>query len=65
MWRVNQGRASLFIFIMTLIFCLTLSIPLVLAQRRRKDLRPERGIAVYSGILWGDSSKGEAVRIGT
>ncbi len=61
MWRVNRGRTSVSIFLfITLVFCLTLS---SLAQEERKDLRPERGIAVFpefSGVI---VPKGEPVRM--
>jgi uncharacterized membrane protein len=63
MWRVNRGRKSVSIFLLfALIFCLTLS-SLAFAQEERKDLRPERGIAVFpefSGVI---VSKGETVRM--
>src|SRR4030043_985286 len=62
MWRVNQGRTSLSILLVVLIFCLILP-SFILAQEEKKDLRPERGIAIYpefSGVIL---SKGEAVRM--
>ena len=62
MWRVNRGRTSLSIVLLALIVCLILP-SLLLAQEEKKDLRPERGIAVYpefSGVI---VSKGEAVRM--
>ena len=63
MWRVNQGRASVSIFLLfVLVFCLTLS-SLAFAQEEKKDLRPERGIAVFpefSGVV---VPKGETVRM--
>ncbi len=63
MWRVNRGRTSLSIFLFfALVFCLTLS-SLALAQEEKKDLRPERGIAVFpefSGVI---VPKGETVRM--
>lgn len=62
MWRVNRGRTSLSILLVALIFCLILP-SFILAQEEKKDLRPERGIAVYpefSGVI---VSKGEAVRM--
>jgi hypothetical protein len=63
MWRVNRGRTSVSIFLLfALIFCLTLS-SLAFAQEEKKDLRPERGIAVFpefSGVI---VSKGETVRM--
>jgi uncharacterized membrane protein len=48
--------------LVVLIFCLIFP-PLILAQEEKKDLRPERGIAVYpefSGVI---VSKGESVRM--
>ena len=62
MWRVNQSRTSLSILLVALIFCFIFP-SLLLAQGEKKDLRPERGIAVYpefSGVI---VSKGEAVRM--
>ena len=62
MWRVNRGRTSLSIFLVVLIFCFIFP-SFILAQEEKKDLRPERGIAVYpefSGVI---VSKGEAVRM--
>jgi len=62
MVRVNRGRASLSIFGVVLIFCLILP-SLLMAQEDKKDLRPERGIAVFpefSGVI---VPKGEAVRM--
>ena len=62
MWRVNRSRTSLSIFLVALIGCLIFP-SLLLAQEEKKDLRPERGIAVYpefSGVI---VSKGEAVRM--
>src|SRR5512143_174621 len=62
MVRVNRGRASLSIFWVVLIFCLILP-SLLMAQEEKKDLRPERGIAVFpefSGVI---VPKGEAVRM--
>ncbi len=63
MWRVNRGRTSISIVLFfALVFCLTLS-SLALAQEEKKDLRPERGIAVFpefSGVI---VPKGESVRM--
>jgi len=63
MWRVNRGRTSVSIFLFfALIFCVTLS-SIALAQEEKKDLRPERGIAVFpefSGVI---VPKGETVRM--
>jgi uncharacterized membrane protein len=62
MWRVNRSRTFLSMLLVTLIFCFIFP-SLLLAQEEKKDLRPERGIAVYpefSGVI---VSKGEAVRM--
>lgn len=62
MWRVNQSRSSLFFVLVFLISYLIVP-SYLLAQEEKKDLRPERGIAVYpefSGVI---VSKGEAVRM--
>ncbi len=63
MWRVNRGRTSVSILLFfALVCCLTLS-SLALAQEEKKDLRPERGIAVFpefSGVI---VPKGESVRM--
>jgi uncharacterized membrane protein len=62
MWRVNRRRTSFSILFVTLVFCLIIS-SLALAQEEKKDLRPERGIAVYpefSGVI---VSRGEAVKM--
>ena len=63
MWRVNRGRTSVSIFLFfALIVCLTLS-SFAFAQEEKKDLRPERGIAVFpefSGVI---VPKGETVRM--
>ena len=64
MWRVNRGRTILSIFLVFLIFYLILP-SLVLAQEEKKDLRPERGIAVYpefSGVI---VPRGETVQDGS
>jgi uncharacterized membrane protein len=63
MVRVNRGRTSISIFLfLTLIFFLILS-SVAVAQEEKKDLRPERGIAVFpefSGVI---VPRGEAVRM--
>lgn len=62
MVRVNRGRRSLSIFLVVLISCLILP-SLLLAQEEKKDLRPERGIAVFpefSGVI---VPRGETVRM--
>jgi uncharacterized membrane protein len=62
MARVNRGPRSFSIFLVVLISCLILP-SFLLAQEEKKDLRPERGIAVFpefSGVI---VPKGEAVRM--
>ncbi|MGZ3512617.1 MAG: COG1470 family protein [Thermodesulfobacteriota bacterium] len=63
MWRMNRGRRSVTIVLFfALVLCLTLS-SIALAQEEKKDLRPERGIAVFpefSGVI---VPKGETVRM--
>jgi len=62
MVRVERGRTSLFVFLVVLISCLILP-SLLLAQGEKKDLRPERGIAVFpefSGVI---VPRGETVRM--
>src|SRR4030043_444160 len=62
MGRVNRGQTSISIFLVILIVFLILP-SFILAQEEKKDLRPERGIAVYteySGIV---VSRGEAVKM--
>ena len=62
MVRVNQGRTSLSVFLVSLI-CFLILPSFIVAQEGKKDLRPERSIAVYpefSGVI---VSKGESVRM--
>jgi len=62
MREVNRSRTSLCILLVVLVFCLALP-SLILAQEEKKDLRPERGIAVFpefSGVV---VPKGESVRM--
>src|SRR5512136_122020 len=62
MYRATRGRTSVSILFFALIFCLTFS-SLAFAQEEKKDLRPERGIAVFpefSGVV---VPKGETVRM--
>jgi len=62
MGRVNRGRTIFFIILIALSLLIVLP-PFTFAQEEKKDLRPERGIAVYpefSGVI---VSKGEAVRM--
>ncbi len=59
---VSRSRTFLSILFIGLIFCLVLP-SAILAQEEKKDLRPQRGIAVfpeYSGVT---VPKGEAVRM--
>lgn len=59
---VNRNRTSLSILTVALLFCLILP-SLIFAEEEKKDLRPERGIAVfpeYSGVA---VPKGESVRM--
>lgn len=62
MVRVNRGRTSLFIFLIFLLCCLIVPSSL-LAQEEKKDLRPERGIAVYPEYSAVSVTKGETVKM--
>jgi uncharacterized membrane protein len=62
MWRVNRGRTILSIFLVFLIFYLILP-SLILAQEEKKDLRPERGIAVFPEFSGVAVPRGETVRM--
>jgi uncharacterized membrane protein len=62
MREVSRSRTSLSILFVVLLFCLALP-SVVFAQEEKKDLRPERGIAVfpeYSGVV---VPRGETVRM--
>lgn len=62
MRRVDQGRTFLTVFCVALV-CVLIFPSFLLSQEEKKDIRPERGIAVYpefSGVI---VSKGEAVRM--
>jgi uncharacterized membrane protein len=61
MWRVNRNRTSLSILLVALIFCLTTP-SLILAQEK-KDLRPERGIGVFTEFSGVVVPRGETVRM--
>ena len=61
MWRVNRNRTSLSILLVVLIFCL-ITPSLILAQEK-KDLRPERGIAVFTEFSGVVVPRGETVRM--
>ena len=64
MVQVNRGRISFSVFLVLLIFCLIVP-SFILAQndKEKKDLRPERGIAVYPEYSAVTVSKGETVRM--
>jgi uncharacterized membrane protein len=62
MGRVNRGQTSISIFLVILIGCLILP-SYIFAQEEKKDLRPERGIAVYTEYSGVTVSKGEAVKM--
>ena len=62
MWRVNRGRTILSIFLIFLIFYLILP-SLILAQEEKKDLRPERSIAVFPEFSGVAVPRGETVRM--
>jgi uncharacterized membrane protein len=62
MGRVNRGRTIFFVILIALSLHLVLP-PFIIAQEEKKDLRPERGIAVfteYSGVV---VPRGETVRM--
>jgi len=64
MGRVNRGRTLLSIFLITLIFCFFIpSFAIGQEEREKKDLRPERGIAVYTEYSGVTVPKGEAVKM--
>jgi len=62
MGRVNRGQTSIFIFLIILMVFLILP-SLILGQEEKKDLRPERGIAVYTEYSGITVSKGETVKM--
>ena len=62
MGRVNRGQTSVSIFLVILIVFLILP-SFILAQEEKKDLRPERGIAVYTEYSGITVSKGETVKM--
>src|SRR4030043_197760 len=62
MGRVNRGQTSISIFLVILIVFLILP-SFILAQEEKKDLRPERGIAVYTEYSGITVSKGETVKM--
>jgi len=59
---VSRSRTSLSILFVALIFCLVLP-SLVFAQEEKKDLRPERGIAVFPEFSGVAVPRGETVRM--
>jgi uncharacterized membrane protein len=61
MWRVNRNRTSLSILLVVLIFCL--STPSLILAQEKKDLRPERGIAVFTEFSGVVVPRGETVRM--
>src|SRR4030043_1373255 len=62
MGRVNRGQTSISIFLVILIVFLILP-SFILAQEEKKDLRPERGIAVYTEYSGITVPKGETVKM--
>lgn len=62
MGRVNRGQTSISIFLVILMVFLILP-SLILGQEEKKDLRPERGIAVYTEYSGITVSKGETVKM--
>jgi len=62
MGRVNRGETFLSTFLVILIYCLILP-SFILAQEEKKDLRPERGIAIYTEYSGVAVSKGETVKM--
>jgi uncharacterized membrane protein len=62
MFRVNLDRKRFAIPLIALVLMLTLP-TLLLAQEEKKDLRPERGIAVYPEYSGVTVPKGETVRM--
>ncbi len=62
MWQMNRDRKFFSILFVTLILCLALPF-YIFAQEGKKDLRPERGIAVYPEYSGVTISKGEDVKM--
>jgi uncharacterized membrane protein len=62
MRRANRGRAFFSILLITLILCFVLP-SYIFAQEEKKDLRPERGIAVYPEYSGVTVSRGEDVKM--
>jgi uncharacterized membrane protein len=61
MWRVNRSRTSSSILLVALIFCLIT--PSLIHAQEKKDLRPERGIAVFTEFSGVVVPRGETVRM--
>lgn len=62
MWRVNRNRTtSSIILLVALIFCLIT--PSLIVAQEKKDLRPERGIAVFTEFSGVVVPRGETVRM--
>ena len=64
MGRVNRGRVTFIISSVGLIFLLIISsLSFAQKEKEKKDLRPERGIAVYTEYSGVTVPKGEAVKM--
>jgi len=64
MGRVNRGRTTFVISSVVLIFLLIISsLSFAQEEKEKKDLRPERGIAVYTEYSRVTVPKGEAVKM--
>ena len=62
MWQMNRDRKFFSILLVTLILCFVLP-SYIFAQEEKKDLRPERGIAVYPEYSGVTVSRGEDVKM--
>lgn len=64
MWRVNRGQTFFSILLITVILCLVLpSYIFAQEEKEKKDLRPERGIVVFTEYSGVTVPKGETVRM--
>lgn len=64
MGRVNRGRTAFFnSFIVLLLFFILSSFAFAQDEKEKKDLRPERGIAVYPEFSAVAVTRGEAVKM--
>src|SRR5512136_1709563 len=64
MGRVNRGQAIYFIFLAVLLgVFISTSLGLAQEDRDKKDLRPERGIAVYTEYSGVTVPRGESVKM--